>query len=1436
MTAHRLVVVCSIVFVVMAGVVTVAAGQSPRDPPPTPWQNLSAPSGGSILALAASPAFDTDRILFAGTPGGLFRSNDAGQHWTLLGPGPTGPISGTLKIVPSPAYPTDNTLFVLTTTTEPPGRRVLRSTNGGAAWQAVWASSAVQDLVVSPGYTTDHTLFLGGALFGQPQVYRSTDRGDTWLPTAGQPADLDVYFLAISPAYASDHTLFAAGFGPMYRSTNSGTTWQRLDAASPTRSLAISPHYATDHTLWAAYREMEGSGIQPESGITRSTDAGTTWQVTTAGLPGYYVTSYHDLVIDPAGEALYVALDDSFMAGAFPPRVYRSDNGGQRWAPQPLLPTGAAPQHLLAAAPLPFLYATGNGTAYVYGSRCYQALADGGFETDPNLDYAGIARAWEIPATAYPAGYTSNPRLAGGWAMRSGIAPGEPNVLSYSDFRQRFSIPADATSAVLTFGRYPVLGDPAAIGDSRMPAGGWLAAGPEIADYQYVLAKFDDGSYEMLATWRANERTWLLTSIDLLSLRGRDFDLQFGTYNNGTSGTSAMFVDQAGVWICRPDLPLPGQPAHYLPFILRNYAAPVTATPTPTLTSTPTSTPTHTPTPTLTPRQTDTPTPTHTATPTPTPGQTATPTPTPTPTSAAFPAIVRELIAAPGEPGPLYALTNSQLLLVSYDRGAHWQEAPQGVPPAVGRNGLGMDYANPNTLYLGTFGGLFRTNTAGQWQLLHTVRTHALSVEYGHPTTLWAAPNQGHDFGSGVFVIKSDNGGTTWRAASGGLQGWSVANPIIIDPDDPNTLYIMSLSKYGGGSVYRGVSSGEWRWLPMPAASYLINTGLAFDNGANALYVGGRSPGILWRSLNANTPNTNDVTWEVVHDFGFDKGVQPLAVGWGPNGPALYVNLTDMNGWRTRLLRSDDGGHTWVELTLPPGPPPPPSNQYQLIVNGYPATRQIADYRVLQRYAFTAAGLNHKVNATDWVLTTNASPRPDFVYSPANSSLIWTGLTPACLAGGPPEPMYHSTDAGRTWHELPAGRDLQPVVAHPTDPNRVYAFGCDGPYLTSDSGATWQHQDSDLWGLYFVSDVAAVDPTWTTVFASGVSEGGGGMVARSTNGGQTWQQVTPLYADIWWITDVWVDPTNAQRVYFTEPNGVWRSSNGGSTWQRFTAGLEDIIWAPGRETYGLLEIVNRLDDPQHLFLGTQAGLYESHDLGETWHKLAGYTWDTQPVDGLLAEGFGTWLNSPDGAFYLFTGYGTPTPTPTPTATPPSPCWEGLTNGGFETNAGWVIRSNPVLAGYVTSPVHGGSRSMRSGIPSGGGNVASYSPFEQAIGIPGYWSGTLRFWHYNVWGDGGANPPAPPDPAQLPRTLAELAGGAPLGTDFFYVIGIWPNGDITWLWTERSNSQVWQQAVLDLTPFAGAPIRLQFGTYNNGTGGISRTFVDDASLLNCPLPP
>ncbi len=64
-------------------------------------------------------------------------------------------------------------------------------------------------------------------------------------------------------------------------------------------------------------------------------------------------------------------------------------------------------------------------------------------------------------------------------------------------------------------------------------------------------------------------------------------------------------------------------------------------------------------------------------------------------------------------------------------------------------------------------------------------------------------------------------------------------------------------------------------------------------------------------------------------------------------------------------------------------------------------------------------------------------------------------------------------------------------------------------------------------------------------------------------------------------------------------------------------------------------------------------------------------------------------------------------------------YEGLVNGGFEKAEGWIIRSNPVLAAYVTDlPVHGGRQSMRTGIPAGAAQrCLSYSPIEQAVAFP-----------------------------------------------------------------------------------------------------------------------
>ena len=98
-----------------------------------------------------------------------------------------------------------------------------------------------------------------------------------------------------------------------------------------------------------------------------------------------------------------------------------------------------------------------------------------------------------------------------------------------------------------------------------------------------------------------------------------------------------------------------------------------------------------------------------------------------------------------------------------------------------------------------------------------------------------------------------------------------------------------------------------------------------------SLYVGNPN-GTLYVSQNPFELNRDDMTWQPVHNFGYQPS--PLAVGAGPGSAAessvaaLYVTL-NVSPWDSglpgRTLRSDDGGQTWFPLTIPSPPGSPPT-------------------------------------------------------------------------------------------------------------------------------------------------------------------------------------------------------------------------------------------------------------------------------------------------------------------------------------------------------------------------------------------------------------------------------------------------------------------------------------------------------------------------------
>ena len=189
----------------------------------------------------------------------------------------------------------------------------------------------------------------------------------------------------------------------------------------------------------------------------------------------------------------------------------------------------------------------------------------------------------------------------------------------------------------------------------------------------------------------------------------------------------------------------------------------------------------------------------------------------------------------------------------------------------------------------------------------------------------------------------------------------------------------------------------------------------------------------------------------------------------------------------------------------------------------------------------------------------------------------------------------------------------------------------------------------------------------------------------------------------------------------------------------------------------------------------------------------------------------------------------PTPTQTPTATPPpGTCQELVVNNSFDGNNGWQILNTHYPSGYSNAEYHSPFRSMRTGIIIPADNTSSYSDFRQVVSIPS----TAKHVTLGMWFFPQSSETLLGDLPQPERT--QYFGLEPMGSDVQYLLILDQNQNWidTLLWT-RSNSKVWTNMQFDLSGYAGWKIMLQWGTYNNGTGGITAMYVDDVTLQSCP---
>jgi photosystem II stability/assembly factor-like uncharacterized protein len=271
------------------------------------------------------------------------------------------------------------------------------------------------------------------------------------------------------------------------------------------------------------------------------------------------------------------------------------------------------------------------------------------------------------------------------------------------------------------------------------------------------------------------------------------------------------------------------------------------------------------------------------------------------------------------------------------------------------------------------------------------------------------------------------------------------------------------------------------------------------------------------------------------------------------------------------------------------------------------------------------------------------------VVHPNNPNILYAGS----VAGG----VWKSTNAGASW--VPTMNDLitlniSALAMKPGDPNTLYAGTGEGLMYfdnlpgrgilkTSDGGSTWRRMHIAQ-GLNspFITALAVSPANPNVVYASGrkalpfvgwpaetVPDAGINAIFKSTDSGETWQDVTtgkgiehnPAFVSDNIPTDVLLSPADADLVYAAFGlyywGGIWKSADGGQTWSRLLNGLPDpslpnmgygrikLAMAPSNPNilYASFAYSPKLGDTINLKNDALLGIWKTTNAGQSWTQV-----------------------------------------------------------------------------------------------------------------------------------------------------------------------------------------------------------------------------------------
>ncbi len=269
------------------------------------WQPATPPTAGACAAVTAaafSPDYARDALLFAATaePATVLRSVDGGRSWAAAEtPFPASPID---RLLPSPDYASDQTLFALAD-----DGTLHRSRDGGRRWQATEQPLDQVAVLDAPGPAIILFGARGGALLRSPD-------GNTWTEVGPTPDSETLVLLAAAPSDTAQPVLYAFTAGGRFaRSTDGGLSWATVvDTAATEAQLAIDAAAPplTRPVFLLLHREIMASydGMASIWGASASTEA-VRYRPTALALPPNFAAAPYLFVGTVDGQVLRVRAD-----------------------------------------------------------------------------------------------------------------------------------------------------------------------------------------------------------------------------------------------------------------------------------------------------------------------------------------------------------------------------------------------------------------------------------------------------------------------------------------------------------------------------------------------------------------------------------------------------------------------------------------------------------------------------------------------------------------------------------------------------------------------------------------------------------------------------------------------------------------------------------------------------------------------------------------------------------------------------------------------------------------------------------------------------------------------------------------------------------------------------------------------------------------------